>query len=136
MSTTDINNLKKVYLIKVEPEANNNKFYNLFEVGDGTFRAEYGRVGGHTAVEIYPMSMWDKKYKEKLSSRKGYVDKTELFIEEIAQDEKKPSGKKQTLNEITNKVVANLVNELRKFAKVSVEQNYIVSSEKVTQKMV
>jgi len=135
MSTTDTK-LKKIYLIKVEPDANNNKYYRMIEQGDGTFKAEYGRVGGHMSVEIYPMSKWDSKYREKLSTRKGYVDKTELFIEEIAEDEKKPNGKKQTLNEITNKVVANLVNELRKFAKVSVEQNYIVSSEKVTQKMV
>ncbi len=125
------NTLKKIYLIKVEPGANNNKFYTMREQADGTFRAEYGRVGGHTAVEIYPMSMWDKKYKEKLSTRKGYVDKTDLFTEEIAVDKGK-----STINEITDKVVARLVKELQGFAKGSVERNYIISSEKVTQKMV
>lgn len=127
--------LKKVYLIKVEPDANNNKYYRMIEQGDGTFKAEYGRVGGHMSVEVYPMSKWDSKYREKLSARKGYVDKTHLFEEEIAADEKKP-GKKQTINEITDKVVAKLINDLRGFAKVSVQENYIVSSEKVTQKMV
>ena len=134
MSTNNLN-LKKRYLIKVEPGENNNKFYNFFEIGDGTFRVEYGRVGGHTTIKSYPMSEWNSKYNEKISSRKGYVDKTELFEEEIAEDEKKP-GKKQTINEITDKVVSKLVNDLRGFAKVSVQQNYIVSSEKVTKKMV
>ncbi len=131
MSQATTDNLKKIYLIKVEPGANNNKFYNLFEQADGTFRAEYGRVGGHTAVEIYPMSMWDKKYKEKLSTRKGYVDKTELYTEEIVA-----SKGKATITEITDKVVARLVKELQGFAKGSVETNYRVSSEKVTQKLV
>ncbi len=136
MSTT-ASTLKKIYLIKVEPDANNNKYYNMQEVGDGTFKATYGRVGcAKPAVEIYPMSKWDSKYREKLSARKGYTDKTHLFEEEIAQNDALPEGKKQTLNEITNKVVASLVNDLRKYAKVSVQENYIVSSEKVTQKMV
>ncbi len=136
MSTT-ATTLKKVYLIKVEPDANNNKFYNFEEIGDGTFKATYGRVGcAKPAVEIYPMSKWDSKYREKLSARKGYTDKTHLFEEEISQNDALPEGKKQTLNEITNKVVASLVNDLRKYAKVSVQENYIVSSEKVTQKMV
>ncbi len=131
MSTDTTSELKMVYLIKVEPGANNNKWYRMTEKGDGTFLAEYGRVGGHTATEIYPMSKWDSKYKEKISSRKGYVDKTHLFTEEIVKDQGK-----STITEITNKVVAQLVKELQSYAKVSVQKNYIVSSEKVTQKMV
>jgi len=127
---TDVN-LKKIYLIKVEPGANNNKYYNLTELGDGTFKAEYGRVGGHMATEIYPMSKWDSKYREKLSERKGYKDKTHLFQEEVVKD-----GGKSTITEITDRVVAKLVKELQGYAKGSVERNYIVSSEKVTQKMV
>lgn len=132
MSTVTDLNLKVKYLIKVEPDANNNKYYTFREQSDGTFIVEYGRVGCATpAFKTYPMSDWDKKLKEKLSTRKGYVDKTELFTEEIQQD-----AGKSTITEIQNKVVANLVKELQRFAKVSVEANYIVSSAKVTQKMV
>lgn len=130
MSTITENGLKKVFLIKVEPGANNNKYYNMSELGDGTFKAEYGRVGGHMATEIYPMSKWDSKYREKLSARKGYVDKTELFVEEVQKDNK------QTIKEITNKAVAQLIKQLRGNANASVEANYIVSASKVTQKMV
>lgn len=135
MSTTTDTALRKVYLIKVEPGVNNNKYYNMEELGDGTWKATYARVGApNPAVKIYPMSDWDKKYKEKLRGRNGekpYVDKTHLFTEEITKD----SGK-STITEITDKVVAQLVKELQGYAKVSVEKNYIVSSEKVTQKMV
>lgn len=131
MSTDTDVNYKKVFLIKVEPGANNNKYYNMTELDDGTFKAEYGRVGGHMATEIYPMSKWDSKYKEKLSARKGYVDKTHLFAEEIVSD-----NGKSTLTEITNKVVAQLVKELQSYAKVSVEKNYTIISEKVTQALV
>ncbi len=139
MSTTTTTNLKKVYLIKVEPGNNNNKYYNMTELGDGNWKAEWGRVGGSMSTQIYPMSMWDKKYKEKLRGRNGevpYTDKTHLFEEEIAADDSKIDGQKRTLNEITNKVVASLVNDLRKYANVSVQENYIVSAEKTTQKMV
>lgn len=125
-------NLKKIFLIKVEPDANNNKYYNFTELGDGTFKVEYGRVGClHPAFEIYPMTKWNAKYKEKLSTKKGYVDKTHLFTEEIKKDQGK-----STIKEITDKVVNQLVNDLQKFAKVSVETNYIVTSEQVTQKMI
>lgn len=134
-NTITTTGLKKIFLIKVEPDANNNKFYNFEEVGDGTFKATYGRVGcANPAVEIYPMSKWDSKYKEKLSKRKMYEDVTHLFAEEVEKE--KDSPKKSTITEITNKVIAGLVNQLRKYARVSVETNYIVSDQKVTQKMV
>lgn len=124
--------LKTLYLIKVEPEANNNKFYRMIEVGDGTFKAEYGRVGNPSfQTEIYDMSKWDKKYKEKTSIRKGYEDKTHLILEEVKSDKGK-----STITEITDKVVAGLVKKLQSYAKVSVETNYNVSSSKVTQAMV
>jgi len=126
-----VKGLKKIYLIKVEPEANNNKFYYMTELGDGTFKAEYGRVGSDPDVKIYPMSMWDKKYKEKLSSRKGYSDVTHLYLEEV-----KTADEKTTITEITNKVVANLVKQLRGYARISTEENYLISSEKVTQTMI
>lgn len=126
--------LKKVFLIKIEPNNNNNKFYNMSELGDGNFKAEYGRVGNNPAVEIYPMSKWDKKYKEKLSERKGYKDKTYLFESELPASDSAPQV--ATASKITDKKVESLIIDLQKYASVSVAKDYIISSEKVTQKMI
>ena len=52
-------------MICVTPN-NNNKFYNMEEVGDGTFKVEYGRVGAEPTRLTYQMYDWDKKYREKL----------------------------------------------------------------------
>ena len=47
--------VKPVYLIMIT-EQNNNKYYNCFPNGDGTFTVKYGRVGGHESTTSYPMS--------------------------------------------------------------------------------
>lgn len=56
---------KTVKMVMVT-ELNNNKYYNLFEQNDGTFKVEYGRVDSTTQHASYPMSQWDTKYREKL----------------------------------------------------------------------
>lgn len=118
------------YLIKVEPGANNNKFYKMSENSDGTFTAEYGRVGAtKPAQEVYPMEKWDTKLREKLSSRKGYEDKTELFAEV-----------KATLSTggvvATDAEVANFIVLLQGYAQAQTSQTYLVKAEAVTQKQV
>ena len=43
---------KPVYLIMVDPDNNgtdSNKFYTMTPLGDGNFKAEWGRVGGHVS---------------------------------------------------------------------------------------
>lgn len=63
------------YLIKVEPGANNNKFYQM-EIKDSTLYVEFGRVGGTPQKATYHASFYNVKLKEKL--KKGYVDMTHL----------------------------------------------------------
>ena len=44
--------VKPVYLVMIT-EQNNNKYYNCFPNGDGTFTVKYGRVGGHETTASY-----------------------------------------------------------------------------------
>ena len=117
---------QEVYLIKVDPGVNNNKYYRMIPCGD-TFRAEYGRVGAGCQTAVYPISKWNQKYNEKI--RKGYQDKTELRIEE------KPKAKFQ-YKEIEDADVAELVEQLMKAASNAVQANYTVSDEAVTPAMI
>ena len=119
-----------VYLVKVEPGANNNKFWKAVAKGDH-FDVEYGRVGSGSQKYSYPISQWNKKYNEKL--RKGYVDRTELVEDLIAKE--KPL-KNDGFKEIENKVIAEIVARLQAMAKKAITENYTISSNKVTMAMV
>lgn len=74
-----------VFLTCVNPDTNAYKFYKLEQCGS-CVRATYGRMGvqkGQLFGERnfdYPLSMFWIKYYEKLS--KGYVDRTDLYLEE------------------------------------------------------
>ena len=61
--------MESVRLIMVNGTANNNKFYNMDDNGNGTFTAHYGRVGQAGSKKTYSIYEWDKKYTEKI--RKG-----------------------------------------------------------------
>jgi len=119
-----------VYLVKVEPGANNNKYWKAMAQGDH-FNVEYGRVGGTPQKYSYPISQWNKKYNEKI--KKGYVDRTEL-VEDLIEKEKPatPDGYRA----IENKVIADIVSRLQAMAKKAVSENYTISSSKVTMAMV
>lgn len=119
-----------VYLIKVEPGQNNNKYYRMIPKGDNWI-AEYGRVGAGCQTRSYGMYEWDKKYNEKL--RKGYVDRTELVEDLIAKE--KPSTS-DGYRAIENKVIAEIVARLQAMAKKAVADNYTISSNQVTMAMV
>lgn len=131
---------KEVRLIMITAE-NNNKFYNMKENGNGTFTAEYGRVGANAQLTTKSMSQWDKVYREK--TNKGYKDVTDLFIEEVVtvnEDSSDTNIKtKNVVKEfLSNRstAVINIVKKLQGWANKSIEQNYTVSSENVTQKQV
>ncbi len=126
---TNEDGLKIAKLIKVESSVNNNKFYHMLEKGDGTFVAEYGRVGNSSVQKrIYDMELWDKKYNEKLSKRKGYLDKTDLFVTEASSS---PSSLS-----INNSNVRSFVDDIMGYANESIDRNYTVSAAQVTQKQV
>lgn len=67
-----------IKLIKVDGNANNNKFYNMIDNGDNTFTAHYGRVGTNGTKKTYHISKWGSTYRTKTSSTKGYKDITTL----------------------------------------------------------
>lgn len=125
-----MSNLKVAKLIMVTAE-NNNKFYNMNEQSDGTIAIEYGRVEKTSVKESYPMSMWDKKYREKL--KKGYKDVTHLYSEVVGTVSKDGTT---TFAAITNSQVKQLIDALQAYAKKSIQQNYTVTSDKVTEAQV
>lgn len=114
----------------VTASANNNKYYKQIPHGD-SWTAEYGRVGSSPQRREYPMSQWDKKYREKIN--KGYVDQSELVEDLITVVKDKKDSK---YREIENQVIAEIVERLQKMARKAVSDNYNISSNKVTQAMV
>ena len=118
-----------VYLLMVTSN-NNNKYYKMIPNGD-IFTVEYGRVGTSCQHASYPISQWNKKYKEKIS--KGYVDQTHLVQDLIQKEE----SKNQIIyKSIENKAIADIVQRLQDMAHKTVQSNYKISSNQVTQAMV
>lgn len=116
--------VRKVKLIMVT-ENNNNKFYEMTDNNDGTFKVLYGRVGSRQTEVTYPISEWNSKYNEKI--RKGYIDNTHLFA--VSTPESDTSS-------IQDKSVKSLIDSFMKYARNSIFNNYIVSATEVTQKQV
>lgn len=121
--------MAKVVKLIMVTDINNNKYYNMFEQSDGTFKVEYGRVDSTVQHASYSMRDWDKKYREK--TNKGYKDITHLY-EEV-------DTSSSTVDEtfISNdKFVKSLIEDLQRYANNTVKENYKVSTKNVTQKMV
>lgn len=100
---------------------NNNKYYYMTDLNNGTFKVQYGRVGATETVLTYPISLWDKKYNEKL--KKGYIDVTEKITE----------VKKANELRIDDADVKDLISFLMHAAKQSIKKDYQISAEAVTQ---
>ncbi len=103
-------------LMMVDPDRNNNKYYEMTEDSDGTFVAKYGREGAAGQERAYPINQWDKKFQEKI--QKGYTDVTQLY--QVSESSE--------FAEIQNKHVARLVDILTSRAKAYVKRNYEFSS--------
>ena len=116
---------KYIYLMKVEADANNNKYYEMVENDGGMFTAKWGRVGSNPQTKDFPMRDWDKKYKSK--TKKGYNDITEM-ISKV----KKESG----LKDISDSLIADIMSFLLQASSSNVAENYMVKADSVTQKQV
>jgi poly [ADP-ribose] polymerase len=133
MITKD-NGLRYAKLIHVSVEngktGNSNKVYIMEELADGRIRCDYGRVGKEMKIEHKDKSKWNTVYKQKLSKTKGYTDVTELMVEPVIST---TGGK--TL-EISDKEVKQLIDGLMAFANKSIQQNYKVTQEAVSEQQV
>lgn len=119
------------YLVKVDPKANNSKYYKMIPEGN-SFKVEYGRLGNDRFQSTsYSINLWDKKYNEKI--KKGYEDKSEL-IQELVQDIT-PEEDSPYLP-IPNKVIQEIVERLQKYANDEINKQYQISSHQVTNKMI
>jgi len=118
-----------IYLVKVEPNANNNKYYELIPDGEEYFIAKYGRIGVSSyQTKRYHISKWDTTLKSKI--RKGYENKTDLVAESIIKN------KKKEYLDIDNPSIAQIVARLQSMARQAIRDNYTISSNKVTQQMI
>jgi len=118
-----------VYLIKVEPDANNNKYYEMKDNEDGTFTAYYGRVGYDPQTSQYPISRWQTIYNQKTSSRKGYTDITHLRAKEDTAEQKDRL-------DTDSRIVKDIFNFLLASTKETVSKNYLLPVSGVTEAMV
>jgi poly [ADP-ribose] polymerase len=103
-------------------QSNNNKFYRMTERDDGTFLAEWGRVGAAGQNKIYPGSKWDGQLRSKLA--KGYT-------RVVGHGDSVPVRDVNIV--VENDDVRNLVSFLMRSARQSVKLNYSVDASSVTQ---
>lgn len=115
-----------VRLIKVEANANNNKFYNMDDNGDGTWTAHWGRVGSNGQSKTYPMREWDKKYRQKTSDKKGYKDVTKF----------RTKTNDVNLMGISDSELDSFFSSLQRYSNDTIGQNYNVEVADVTQAQV
>lgn len=131
--------LPEKYLVMVNPDHNNNKFYRMVDLGQGQWGAYYGRIGekqgescysNHVSkAHVYPDYMYAIKLQEKL--QKGYKDVSDLYKHSSDEQQKQPK-----FADIKDPQVAELIRKLMHFSKMTIKDNYTVDSMKVTSKMV
>lgn len=114
---------------------NSNKEYIMEELSDGRIKCEYGRVGKSKVTEYKPSNKWDSVLKQKLSKAKGYKDVTEYSVtkEEVIDD---TTPKDNKVDAIKDAMVKKLVEELMAFANKSIQKNYKVTQEAVSEQQV
>ena len=134
---TKENGMRYAKLIHVSVDngstGNSNKVYIMEEMSDGRIKCEYGRVGKSLVTEYKDSSKWDSVLKQKLSKTKGYTDVTDLLAEPVI-DESKPLDNK--VENIKDDIVKKLIDDLMSFANKSIQRNYKVTQEAVSEQQV
>lgn len=127
----------KLVCVLGDADTNSNKYYNMTQISPTEFEAKWGRVGGSEAQQVYPMSQWDKIYRDKTKASKKpkpYTDVTELYAQEEAKADGKPAF--EIVSSKRDPALQDVVKRLLAYARKSVAANYTVSSESVTPKQV
>lgn len=123
-----------VKLVNVQGDVNKNKFYTMSENGDGTWTAHWGRVGGEGEKQIYPMTEWAKKYREKIT-KKGYKDITDLVSVAMQNDKGQDVAHTELFGSASAKV-REIMNFLKSCAQSAISENYTVKVADVTEKQI
>lgn len=112
---------------------NNNKFYNMTDNNDGKITVSRGRVGVTAIAESHPISKWDSLYKSKI--KKGYKDVTHLFTETVNSTAVSAAGK-VSFSDISDRLIASLIDKLQSYTKTQVAANYKVSADAVSERQI
>ena len=128
------NGLRYAKLIHVSVDngltAQSNKVYIMEEQPDGRIKCEYGRVGKDLVTVYKKAHEWDKVLRSKTNPRKGYQDVTDLIAETTTSSGTTSSSKTA---DIKDNQVKQLFDDLMAFANKSIQRNYKVTQDAVTQ---
>lgn len=112
---------------------NSNKVYIMEELSDGQIKCDYGRVGKSMTTEFKPSSKWNSVYKQKTGSR-GYTDVTELLAEQVTTTT--TGNTDDGVEAIKDSIVKKLVKDLMAYANKSIQKNYKVTQDAVSEQQV
>lgn len=132
---TKENGLKYAKLIHVSVDngktENSNKVYIMEEQADGRIKCQYGRVGEALKTEFKDGSKWVSVYKQKTGRSKNYTDVTDLLTEPVVS-----ANPDKKVGLIEDNIVRKLVEELMAYANKSIQTNYKVTQESVSEQQV
>ena len=131
---TKENGLRYAKLVHVSVDngltSQSNKVYIMEEQSNGQIKCEYGRVGKSLTTVFKSSNEWNKIYKSKINPKKGYKDVTDMIVETIDTDNNVENSKTV---DIKCTKVRTLFNDLMSFANKSIQKNYKVTQESVTE---
>jgi poly [ADP-ribose] polymerase len=102
-----------------EEEVASNKWYRMTERDDGTFLAQWGRVGAEGQSKVYPVDKWDSQLRSKLA--KGYT--------QVAGHGSAVASARVSDIDVEDEDVKDLLSFLLQSAKQTVSLNYLSAGE-------